>query len=347
MTDLITRVDPGSDPLAPYRQRIMYGLASAAVVLLLPFSVNAYIQGNFGLGTGILCAVLLLGIDALAIYFKRSPPIPLILLLVPITIGMAISLRIQGFFGALWSYPAVLLFTFALSRRMANVCNALLLVIISALVYHYIGVAYTIRFSATLILTIALANIILSIIIDLHRRLIDQANIDPLTGAFNRRHMERCLADAIERQRRTSAPASLLVIDIDHFKGINDQLGHAQGDDVLKAVVALIRKRSRKLDMLFRIGGEEFMLLLPDTREAAAAVVAEQLRASIEESRWLEGAGVTVSIGVSELRPGESLDPWMKHADDALYLAKNAGRNRVARRATDADPAPQPARSAA
>src|SRR3954466_4794961 len=96
--DWIKKADPGVDPLEPYRQRIMYGLASAAVVLLLPFSVNAYIQGNFGLGTGILCAVLILGIDALAIYLKRSPPIPLILLLVPITVGMAISLKIQGFF---------------------------------------------------------------------------------------------------------------------------------------------------------------------------------------------------------------------------------------------------------
>jgi diguanylate cyclase len=338
--DLIKRVDPWGDPLAPYRQRIMYGLATAAVVLLLPFSVNAYLRGNVGLGTGILCAVLILGIDAIAIYLKRSPPIPLILLLVPITAGMAISLRIQGFFGALWSYPTVLLFTFALSRRMANVCNVLLLFSISGLVYHYIGVDYTIRFSATLTLTILLANIILGIVVDLHRRLIDQASVDPLTGAFNRRHMERCLADAIERQRRTSAPASLLLIDIDHFKRINDDFGHATGDAVLKAAVALIEGRSRKLDLLFRIGGEEFMLLLPDTRESAAAVVAEQLRASIDGSRLAEAARVTVSIGVSELRPGETMDAWMKHADEALYAAKNAGRNRVARSGPQADPLP-------
>jgi diguanylate cyclase len=331
--DLIKRVDPWGDPLAPYRQRIMYGLATAAVVLLMPFSINAYVRGNTGLGTGILCAVLILGIDAIAIYLRRRPPIPLILLLVPITVGMAISLKIQGFFGALWSYPTVLLFTFALSRRMANVCNVLLLLIISALVYHYIGLDYTIRFSATLTLTILLANIILSIVIDLHRRLIDQANVDPLTGAFNRRHLERCLAETIERQRRTSAPASLLLIDIDHFKRINDDFGHAAGDGVLRAVVELIQGRSRRLDLLFRIGGEEFMLLLPDTRESAAAILAEDLRASIDASRPIEAARVSVSIGVSELRPGETMDSWMKHADEALYAAKNAGRNRVARSA--------------
>jgi diguanylate cyclase (GGDEF)-like protein len=340
-------VETGQDPLAAYRARIMYSLATAAVILLMPFSINAFIQGNTALALGIFGGVVILSVNAVAVYLKRPPPLPLILILVPLTPSMAISLKVQGFFGALWCYPTVLLFTFSLSRRMANVCNVLLLVLISSLVYYYIGVDYTIRFAATLALTIILANLTLGIVFDLHRRLLDQAIEDPLTGAYNRRHMERCLADAIERHRRSAAPASLLVVDIDHFKRINDEHGHAQGDEVLKGIVALIAKRSRKLDSLFRIGGEEFMLLLPDTREAAAAVVAEQLRGSVEQSRLSGTAVVTVSIGVAELRPGESMDAWMKHADDALYAAKNAGRNRVARSAPGADPAPDEVRTAA
>jgi len=212
---------------------------------------------------------------------------------------------------------------------MAYVGSIVLLLMISALVYHYVGVAYTIRFFVTLTLTIVLANIALSIIVDLHRRLLDQALVDPLTSVFNRRHMERCLSDAIERLRRNAAPTSLLLIDVDRFKSINDQFGHATGDSVLRGIVSLIQKRSRKLDLLFRIGGEEFMLVLPDTQEAAAAVVAEELRTSTAESRLVEGWQVTLSIGVAELRPGESPDSWMKHADDALYAAKKAGRNRV------------------
>src|SRR5882724_10117582 len=315
-------VETTEDPLAPYRGRILYGLASAAAVCLLPFSVNAFVQGNPGLGWGILAAFLVLGIDALAIYLKKSPPIPLILLLVPIAVGTAVSLKVQGFFGALWAYPTVLLFTFGLSPRMAYIGSILLLLIISALVYHYIGLAYTIRFFVTLTLTIILANIVLSIIVDLHRRLLDQAIVDPLTGIFNRRHMERCMSDAIERKRRNSGPASLLLIDVDSFKRINDEFGHAKGDSVLKGIVSLVANRSRKLDLLFRIGGEEFMLLLPDTQEAAAALVAEQLRASVAESPLLDDRQLTVSIGVGELQPGESLDSWMKHADDALYAAK-------------------------
>jgi len=323
--------EAGEDPLALYRDRIMYALAIAANVFLLPFSINAFVQGNPALGVGILCGVLVLGVDALAIYLKKPPPIPMILLLVPMMAATAISLKIQGFFGALWCYPTVLLFTFALTRRMANVCSVLLLLGVSSLVYYYIGLAYTIRFFMTLTLTIILANIVLSIIGDLHRRLMAQTIVDPLTGAFNRRHMERCVDEAIERQQRSSASASVLLIDIDHFKRINDQLGHAAGDGVLKAIVSLIRKRARKLDLLFRIGGEEFMLLLPDTREADAAAVAEQLCRSIADSALPGSQRVTASIGVSELHPGESLDSWMKRADDAMYAAKEAGRDRVVR----------------
>src|SRR5204863_7288285 len=127
--------------------------------------------------------------------------------------------------------------------------------------------------------------------------------VDPRAGVCTRRRMERCLSDAIERRRRNAAPTSLLLIGVDRFKSVNAQFGHATGDGVLRGIVSLIQKRWRKLDLLFRIGGEEFMLLLPDTQEAAAAVVAEELRASTAESRLVEGWQVTLSIGVAELRP--------------------------------------------
>src|SRR5256885_12813679 len=105
-------VETGEDPLAPYRGRILYGLASAAAVCLLPFSVNAFVQGNPGLGAGILCAFLVLAIDAFAIYLKKSPPIPLILLLVPIAAGTPGSPQGQGVFGPPWAYPTRLPLTF-------------------------------------------------------------------------------------------------------------------------------------------------------------------------------------------------------------------------------------------
>ena len=152
---------------------------------------------------------------------------------------------------------------------------------------------------------------------------------DPLTGAFNRRHLDRCLGLAIERRRRVGESACLAVFDIDRFKDINDLLGHAAGDAVLKAIVALFHRRARTLDQLFRTGGEEFALLLPRTDLEAALAVADRLRAIIAASRLIFGQVMTVSVGVSELRDGQTPFGWLADADQALYAAKRAGRNQV------------------
>jgi diguanylate cyclase (GGDEF)-like protein len=164
------------------------------------------------------------------------------------------------------------------------------------------------------------------------RRLQEQAITDPLTGAFNRRHMEICLAAALERRRRSGERASLLLFDVDRFKTINDTLGHAAGDQVLKAIVGLAVGRARKLDVLFRIGGEEFALLLAGAGLANALLVAEEIRVLVANARFVEGRRVSISVGVSELLDGQPVDGWFANADRALYRAKRGGRNRVAGR---------------
>jgi diguanylate cyclase (GGDEF)-like protein len=141
--------------------------------------------------------------------------------------------------------------------------------------------------------------------------------------------MDLTLAEVAERFRRTGARASAMLIDIDHFKGINDRLGHSAGDQALRALVGIVRTRRRKLDQLFRQGGEEFLLLLPDTGVAEARRVAEALRESVAQAGILRGEQMTVSIGVGEIQSGDDVNAWMKRVDEALYGAKNSGRNRV------------------
>ena len=162
------------------------------------------------------------------------------------------------------------------------------------------------------------------------RRLEAEAVTDPLTGAFNRRHMETCLVQAMERRSRLGEPASLLLFDVDRFKDINDDLGHAVGDDVLKRLVGVIGRRVRRVDVLFRIGGEEFALLLAGAAFADALAAGEHIRACVERARLLGTRAVTISIGVSELGDRQSVREWIAEADDALYVAKRHGRNRVA-----------------
>ena len=164
------------------------------------------------------------------------------------------------------------------------------------------------------------------------RALQEQAVTDPLTGAFNRRQLDESLAAAVERRRRTGERASMLLLDIDRFKDVNDAFGHAEGDRVLKALVALMRQRFRKLDRLFRFGGEEFVLLLPGTKFGDAFAVAEELRALVLDAQLLPDWHVSISVGVAELAIEQSPSAWLGDADAALYRAKRAGRNRVAGR---------------
>jgi diguanylate cyclase (GGDEF)-like protein len=154
---------------------------------------------------------------------------------------------------------------------------------------------------------------------------------DPLTGAFNRRHLDQCLVTAIERRARLGEGASLLLIDVDRFKQVNDTLGHPAGDHVLRSIAAIVGSRARRVDALFRAGGEEFALLLAGADLHDATKVAEELRAAIERAP-LADEELTVSIGISDLRAAHTSEGWMQEADAALYLAKRAGRNRVATR---------------
>jgi diguanylate cyclase (GGDEF)-like protein len=263
-------------------------------------------------------------------------------LLIPMAASIALSLKQQGFYGALWAYPAVLFCYFVLPRRTANIGSFVLSVLAAVMAYIYVpgGPEITIRFVVTLALTIVIVNIILNIVGQLQKELTAQALTDPLTGAFNRRQMDQSFAEAIERNHRTGAPVTMLVIDIDHFKKVNDDFGHHVGDKVLKDMVTLIRNRTRKLDRLFRMGGEEFVLLLPDTRANAAMKQAEALRKLLSESRLIEQRPVTISIGVAEYWAEQTQEAWMQAADDALYAAKNAGRNTVVLGSADSDSIP-------
>ncbi|GAA0363654.1 hypothetical protein GCM10009092_30090 [Bowmanella denitrificans] len=160
------------------------------------------------------------------------------------------------------------------------------------------------------------------------KRLIELATLDRLTGAFNRHKWEEQISEELALADR-GAPLSLLLLDVDHFKSINDGFGHDMGDQVLKSLVTSLRQRLRSTDMLFRIGGEEFAILLRQHDRQAATLVAEQLRMHIEQIALPDLPQFTASIGASTYRSGDNAQSLMKRADQALYEAKQGGRNRV------------------
>jgi diguanylate cyclase (GGDEF)-like protein len=154
---------------------------------------------------------------------------------------------------------------------------------------------------------------------------------DPLTGLSNRRFILTQLAGAVSAARRHERPLAVAMIDIDHFKAVNDEHGHAAGDRVLAAVAQTMRDHLRAEDQLGRLGGEEFLALLPDADAPAATVAAEKLRAAVAAATVeFEGheLGVTISAGCAAWE-GEAPDELLRRADDALYEAKRGGRDRV------------------
>ncbi|MFT4937712.1 MAG: diguanylate cyclase (GGDEF)-like protein [Paraglaciecola sp.] len=153
---------------------------------------------------------------------------------------------------------------------------------------------------------------------------------DELTGLFNRRELNRRAIFEIERSKRLSTHLSLLIIDIDNFKTINDSFGHDQGDIVLSALSNILNSEARKTDLVARIGGEEFAILLPDIDRQQACIFTQRLHAAIKAAAS-DIRSITVSIGISELSQttDNSFDQLFKNADNALYKGKNSGRNKT------------------
>lgn len=167
----------------------------------------------------------------------------------------------------------------------------------------------------------------------LQQQLQEQANRDPLTGLFNRRYLDATMARELTRCQRESQPLSLLVMDIDHFKRINDEHGHPAGDEVLRQVAQLLARRARSSDVVCRYGGEEYVALLPNMTAHKALVRAEEYRSLLQampiafEGKELH---VTLSIGIASFpKHGSTVHDLIHVADAALYQAKQAGRNRV------------------
>ena len=158
-------------------------------------------------------------------------------------------------------------------------------------------------------------------------RLHGQATSDPLTGLSNRRHFEAALADQQALSQRFEEPLSLLMVDVDQFKTINDRFGHRCGDLVLVELAQLLRSSLRKPDLLARWGGDEFIVMLPHTNGDSALELARQICVAVAVHVFPAVPAVTASIGVAEWQPGESLEQWFARADSVLYVAKAAGRN--------------------
>lgn len=229
---------------------------------------------------------------------------------------------------SLWLFPLMIGLAGLIPSGVALIAGSATVVALMAIQWS-VGSLNDVGEIAALLATWALALAVMRLLTHHADELADLALSDPLTGAYNRRYLQPQATRNIADFQRYSRLSSMLMIDIDHFKAINDTLGHAQGDRVLKDLVALIENRIRGVDMVFRLGGEEFVVLLTEVGAQTATKIAEELRLGIASMGTLPGRRVTVSIGVCDVSSVDSAEQWLEMADQAMYTAKQQGRNRV------------------
>ncbi|MBT3056057.1 MAG: GGDEF domain-containing protein [Candidatus Thiodiazotropha sp. (ex Codakia orbicularis)] len=308
-----------------------FWLSVTAATLILPFAFYHLTHQHVGIGIGAVITSLSLYLVAWSCHKKTYKTIYTFVWLTPFTtLFVAYLTNLLGITGTYWCYSTLILYYFMMSERQAWISNIIFALVNIPLVWHLFETHEAIRFTVTFSLVSAYSAIFLHIIAIQYSELQKMAITDKLTDVYNRTLLKDSLEQAIHQANRTNTAFTLIIMDVDHFKKINDELGHEIGDHVLMQLGAFLKDFLRDSDKIFRIGGEEFLILLYNTDEANSIDIAEKIRKGIENLSLIPGRAVTVSIGVAGLSSVTDWKQWMKTCDKNLYEAKNSGRNRVA-----------------
>jgi diguanylate cyclase len=304
---------------------VMFGIITNLVIL--PFAVYRFFSGQILAGAIDLLIVTCISLGALRVYFSGRIEYVALILAMTYSIGCIAISYVVGPAGPLWMY-AVLLSTFLLiERNWAVLISAIGIAAVAASPLALPEAGQKATFVGSTIV-VSLFSYVFAWRTDLQRRQLENlATLDPLTGASNRRGMHTEIGNAMAASARNGKPLGLIIFDLDHFKRINDLFGHEAGDHVLVQVAETVRKSTRRNDRFFRHGGEEFALLIPDSDPITLREITEKVRLAIQHDVHCGDLDVTISLGASILRRGESASEWQARADSAMYRAKRNGRN--------------------
>lgn len=311
-----------------FRLTIVSLLAAFAAIWILPFSIYRFATGNWLAGTMDLLIVLGVTLPTGYALLSGRSEWPIRILAVVVCGGCVAAAMVLGLAGLMWSYACVAVLFFVLAPRSALALGLLTLGANVLLAENALRSDFE-RFSylASAALVGLYAFVVASRNASQRRRLERMAWLDPLTGVGNRRLLELELADAASKGAGAGTPPGLALLDLDHFKRVNDQFGHEAGDQALVQFAELVRQSLRKVDRFYRFGGEEFVLLAPALDAEGLHALAEKIRSTTASGLIGPGGPITVSIGATLLQPGEHWTSWLGRADAALYRAKHGGRN--------------------
>ncbi|MBA6295425.1 GGDEF domain-containing protein [Colwellia sp. MB02u-9] len=310
-------------------EKMLLTFSALAAIAISPFVYLRWLDGDIVMASIDAALVVVTAVFFVFVYFTRKVNTAKLAFTIFLSLAIVTIVVIRGQSHLFWLYPAIISFYYILPVRPASIICFIAIMVIAITLLPITGTLEFLTISLTLSLTAVFSYIIFDNYDKTNSKLALLASIDPLTSSGNRRALDQTLENIIADQKRAASNVSLLLLDLDHFKKINDDYGHANGDIVLVELVALIQKHSRSMDALYRYGGEEFIILPLKVDVTEAKQVAEKLRALVEKTTFSDDIPVTVSIGIAQYRQGETAEAWISRADAALYLAKDNGRNCV------------------
>lgn len=310
-------------------EKVLLWFSALTCISITPFAIIRFYQHDITIAlidAGIAFAML-----SLFVYLYRSKNIKIAkgYFAIFIIIAVLTSIAIKGESQVLWIFPSIISIYYLMPLKTARNITILLVAISLSILYSQTNLIYFVSIAITTILTSALAYVIFMSYNSQHERFKSLASIDPLTSSGNRRALDLKLAKVISSQQREPYDMCLILFDLDHFKDINDDHGHAVGDQILITLCDLIKKNTRVLDSLYRYGGDEFIIMPLNMNLEAAIILAEKIRKVIESHEFHLNIPVTVSIGVAEFKVDDTPESWIGRADKLLYKVKDAGRNKV------------------
>lgn len=320
---------PGATARGTLERQVLPVLFVLSGLLIMPFAARRFMRGEVGVGvTDVLVIVLFLflgwNIHRTGEYRRSGAAIPFVAF--PWILWLTWHL---GPVYAYWAFPAMAATFFVLGPLPALATTIVAWLALGATLWNAMP-----NFDFSLLMgTLLLVPGFTYVFATRARRLAEELEhlslTDSLTGAGNRRALDARLAQELARQARVKHHTALLVLDLDSFKTVNDTLGHGAGDQVLINVCEMIRGQIRACDGFYRFGGDEFVIVAPDTANDGALALADKLRALVENNAGISVLPLTVTIGIAEIRTGESVEDLLRRVDDALLYGKRSGRNRV------------------
>lgn len=314
----------------------MLTLVGAMIVLCVtPYAIYRLYTGNYVVGIADLIMVLCAVLASRHAWRTGDTVKPGLFMAIVFCVGALLVCVNLGVDGLFWVYPFLVFIFFLVSPLRAF---GLLLLMLSTLfiigsTHPGLVFASTFQMMAFFVTTsiTSLFSFIFAYRAQTQRRELKRlATTDSLTGASNRRTLNEQLVLAIDEHARRGRQYGLILLDLDHFKQINDKFGHKTGDKILIELVPVLQSMLRQHDPVFRFGGEEFVVIVADINAAALEKLAEKLRQGVAEKLFLpDDSHITTSVGIAMLQSGEDWEAWLHRADMALYQAKHQGRNQV------------------